>query len=188
MLRRTRPTYAGVTSTLALFVALSGGAYAAASLPAHSVGPRQLKRNAVTRAAIKRGAVDSSKVANGSLTGADMRLSTFGKVPSAAAADSAANAVHAGAAAVLDHVAYKTAAGSAAAASAGAATAACDAGQRVLGGGVVAAESSVALLVDSYPDGAGTAWTAHVWNSNAPGEAATAFTVYAICTAVTAVS
>src|SRR3954451_18690791 len=85
MVRRIRPTYAGVTSTLALFLALGGGAYAAASLPAHSVGARQLKHNAVTRAAIKNGAVNGAKVANGSLTGADIRLSTLGKIPSAAA-------------------------------------------------------------------------------------------------------
>ncbi len=193
MTRRIRPTYAGVTSTLALFLALGGGAYAAASLPAHSVGPRQLKRNAVTRAAIRHGAVNGAKVANGSLTGADIRVATLGKVPSAAAADSAANAtsatnaVHAVAAAALDHVTYKTAAGSAPAFSAGAATASCDAGQHVLGGGVQTADPSVPFQIDGYPDAGGTAWTAHVWNTNDPGGADTAFTVYAICTSITAV-
>jgi hypothetical protein len=192
MTRRFRPTYAGVTSTVALFLALGGGAYAAASLPAHSVGARQLKHNAVTRAAIKRNAVDGSKVANGSLTGADIRVSTLGKVPSATAADSATNAtnatnaVHAGAAAALDRVTYKTAAGSAAAQSPGVATATCDAGQHVVGGGVQAAEPSVALVVDSYPSAAGTAWSADVWNSNDTGGPSTTFTVYAICTSVTA--
>ena len=36
---RFRPTYSSVTATLALFVALSGGAYAAGAFPANSVGP-----------------------------------------------------------------------------------------------------------------------------------------------------
>jgi hypothetical protein len=37
-----RLTYANVTATLALFVALGGASYAALELPANSVGPRQL--------------------------------------------------------------------------------------------------------------------------------------------------
>jgi hypothetical protein len=41
-------TFANVVSLMALFVALSGGAYAALKLPANSVGARQLKRHAVT--------------------------------------------------------------------------------------------------------------------------------------------
>jgi hypothetical protein len=41
-----RPSYAGVTSTLALFLAPGGGAYAAATLPANSVGARQSKKSA----------------------------------------------------------------------------------------------------------------------------------------------
>lgn len=45
---RTRLTFANVVSLLALFVALSGGAYAAFKLPANSVGSKQLKSHAVT--------------------------------------------------------------------------------------------------------------------------------------------
>jgi hypothetical protein len=48
---RPRLTYANVTSTLALFVALGGAGYAAVTLPANSVGPAQLRTGAVgTRA------------------------------------------------------------------------------------------------------------------------------------------
>src|SRR2546423_13718571 len=43
-----RLTYANVTATLALFIVLGGGAYAASQLPANSVGSKQLKRHAVT--------------------------------------------------------------------------------------------------------------------------------------------
>lgn len=60
--RRTRRlSYANVMSSLALFIALGGVSWAAATLPAKSVGKRQLKDNAVTGA----------KVANGSLRAAD---------------------------------------------------------------------------------------------------------------------
>jgi hypothetical protein len=58
---RSKLTYANVVASLALFVALGGVSWAAVTLPADSVGKRQLKRNAVT----------SGKVANGSLKGAD---------------------------------------------------------------------------------------------------------------------
>lgn len=45
---RDRLTYSNVVATLALFVALGGGAYAAIKLPANSVGSKQLKTHAVT--------------------------------------------------------------------------------------------------------------------------------------------
>jgi hypothetical protein len=47
-----RFTYANVTATIALFVALGGASYAAVELPAHSVGARQLRRGAVTEGAL----------------------------------------------------------------------------------------------------------------------------------------
>jgi hypothetical protein len=56
-------SYANVVATLALFMALGGGAYAAITLPKNSVGPRQIKANAV----------GSSKVRNGSLLKTDFR-------------------------------------------------------------------------------------------------------------------
>ena len=59
--RTRRLSYANVTSSLALFLALGGVSWAAATLPANSVGKRQLKDDAVT----------GQKVANGSLQVAD---------------------------------------------------------------------------------------------------------------------
>jgi hypothetical protein len=53
----TRLTYANVTASLALFVALGGTSYATLALPAASVGPRQLKHNAVTSVAVKDGSL-----------------------------------------------------------------------------------------------------------------------------------
>ena len=46
-------SYANVTSTLALVVALGGTSYAAISLPAGSVGTRQLRNHAVTDAKVR---------------------------------------------------------------------------------------------------------------------------------------
>lgn len=51
---RDRLTYANITATLALFIAVStGGAYAANELGKRTVGPKQLKREAVTSRALK---------------------------------------------------------------------------------------------------------------------------------------
>jgi len=56
-----------VIASLALFIAL-GGAAIAAGLPKNSVGPKQIKRGAVTAAKIRKQAVTSAKLANGAVT------------------------------------------------------------------------------------------------------------------------
>lgn len=88
-MKRIRPrlSYANVVSTLCLFILLGGGAYAASKLPRNSVGAKQLKRNAVT----------GPKVANRSLTAADIR-GPVDRAESAARADRAASADRAAAA------------------------------------------------------------------------------------------
>lgn len=53
LLRRLRPSPATVIATVALMVALAGTGYAASSLPANSVGNRQLQNNAVTSSKVK---------------------------------------------------------------------------------------------------------------------------------------
>jgi hypothetical protein len=174
-----RPTYASVTSTLALFLALGGGAYAAATLPANSVGAKQIKKGAVERAKLKRNAVDGSKVLDNSLTRDDVKESTLDKVPAATAADSA---THATSAAALDKLTYRIVTVSAPAMSNTVGTAGCDAGQHVVGGGVHADNPSLSVTDDSYPDAGGTAWTAHI----ATGSSPSSFTVIAICTTATA--
>jgi hypothetical protein len=169
---------------IALLLALSGASYAAVKLPARSVGARELKPKAVTRAAIKANAVDGSKVAADALTGSDIKESSLAPVPSAA---SAAASAHAGAAAALDRVTYRGAIGSVPIAdpvtthAIGGATASCDTGQVVTGGGVRVDDPDNTAVVDSYPDGGGRAWTAHVDNSDANGPHG--FSVFAICVA-----
>ncbi len=69
---RARLTFANVVSLMALFVALSGGAYAL-TIPRNSVGPKQLKTGAVTKSKIKAGAVTSLKVQDNSLLARDFK-------------------------------------------------------------------------------------------------------------------
>ncbi len=57
----TRLSFANVVSLTALFVALGGSAYAAISLPANSVGTKQIKGGAVTLGKISNGARNSLK-------------------------------------------------------------------------------------------------------------------------------
>ncbi len=79
---RPRFTYANVVSTLCLFLLLGGGAYAAAKLPANSIGTKQLKNNAVTAVKIK----------NGTISGSKINLASLGTVPDATHADTATTA------------------------------------------------------------------------------------------------
>jgi hypothetical protein len=58
---RKRLTYSNVVASLALFAAL-GGVAVAAGLPRNSVGPKQLKKGAVTSAKIRKGAVIAGKL------------------------------------------------------------------------------------------------------------------------------
>jgi hypothetical protein len=59
---RARLTYANVTATLALFIALGGTSYAAASLARNSVGSAQIRANAVASSEIRSRAVGSSEI------------------------------------------------------------------------------------------------------------------------------
>ena len=63
---RSRPlTYANAMATVAVFVSLGGGAYAAGVLPSASVGTAQLKRDAVTSSRVKDGTLRASDFAAG---------------------------------------------------------------------------------------------------------------------------
>lgn len=70
---KTRLTYANVTASIALFVALGGSSYAAITLPRNSVGPKQIRKDAVRSRAIHDGSItltDISRRARSSLRGA----------------------------------------------------------------------------------------------------------------------
>lgn len=76
-----RGRYANVTATVALVVALGGTSYAAITLPANSVGSRQLKSRAVSNSDIRGNAVTSGKVRDGSLRARDFAA---GQLPAGA--------------------------------------------------------------------------------------------------------
>jgi hypothetical protein len=65
---RQRLTYANVVSTLALILVVGGATAIAARVPKHSVGPHQLKSNAVTTPKIKANAVTTRKIKKNAIT------------------------------------------------------------------------------------------------------------------------
>jgi hypothetical protein len=65
---RKRLSYANVMSTLAVFLVIGGATAIAAKVPRHSVGPRQLKSNAVTTQKIKANAVTTRKIKKNAVT------------------------------------------------------------------------------------------------------------------------
>jgi hypothetical protein len=77
-----RLTYANVIASLALFLALGGGAVWAASHKANQVGTGKLKQNAVTAGKIKANAVTQTKIRNNAVTAAKLREGSvnFGKL------------------------------------------------------------------------------------------------------------
>ena len=62
---RRRLTYANVIATLALFLALNVGAYAAIKIPPNSIGPAQLKNKAVTPKKVSPAAIKLFRGKNG---------------------------------------------------------------------------------------------------------------------------
>src|SRR5882672_4299471 len=67
MSRRPKLTYANVIATVALFLALGGGAYAATAIPAGSVGTVQLREGAVTGKKIRDASLLAKDFAPGQL-------------------------------------------------------------------------------------------------------------------------
>lgn len=62
-----RPSGAMLVALLALFAAVGGGAYAAVTLPANSVGSTQLRNGAVTAQKVKAGSLLASDFKAGQL-------------------------------------------------------------------------------------------------------------------------
>jgi hypothetical protein len=62
-----RLSYANITATLALFIALGGGAYAATQLPRNSVGSSQIRTNAVGASEIRHRAIRSDEIRDRSI-------------------------------------------------------------------------------------------------------------------------
>ena len=69
---KSRLTYANVIATVALFLALGGGAFAAFKLPKKSVGTKNLKAKAVTEPKLGDKAVSEAKIGDGAVTAAKL--------------------------------------------------------------------------------------------------------------------
>jgi len=143
MMRRVisqRPSPAMVVAFVALLVALGGTSYAVARLPANSVGPKQLKKNAVT----------SKKVKNFSLLRRDFKPGQLPAGPAGPRGPQGANGAN-GATNVTVRSGPTATTNS---------TASCAGGERAVGGGGF---SSNGLLYDASPSqssGTPTSWDA----------------------------
>ena len=89
---RKHLSFANVMSCIAVFAVLGGGMAVAAGLKKNSVKSKQIAASAVKAAEIAGGAVTTDKLADDAVTGAKADESSFGKVPSAASADTAGTA------------------------------------------------------------------------------------------------
>lgn len=83
-IKRTVPNASMVVALLALFVALSGSAYAGVKLSKNSVTNKSIKNGAVTTKKIKKRTITAGNIKSDTLTGAQINEGTLGAVPEAA--------------------------------------------------------------------------------------------------------
>jgi hypothetical protein len=100
-----------IVAMLALFVAMGGTGYAVSKLPKRSVGPAQLRRNAVRSEHIKAGSVTAAKLAKSTLSSLRSPVAAPPVAGTAAAAPSAGTAAAAPSAGTADRVPYADKAG-----------------------------------------------------------------------------
>jgi hypothetical protein len=86
-LSRYRPSPAMIVALLALFISMGGTGYAVTKLPKRSVGPAQLRKNAVRSEHIRAGSITAAKLAKSTLT--SLRSPVAG--PSVGSVDAAAS-------------------------------------------------------------------------------------------------
>ena len=194
MLRR-RPTPAMVISLIALFVALGGTGYAAAT-----IGSAQIKNNSIKSADVKNNAIKGTDVKDGSLAATDFAR---GALPAGAqgargpAGPAGARGPQgdrgpqgerglrgeAGTNAANRVVVRQSEAVSIPAGQDGGATASCQVGERATGGGGTNFATKTVLMMQSYPqptDGGATPnqWSVHYSNTSTSARTVHA---YAIC-------
>ncbi len=179
--RHVRQQFVGY---LALFLALGGVSYAAITLPANSVGSKQIKKRAVKNSDLGRSAVTSGKVKNFSLLSTDFKA---GQLPAGATGlqgpkgdkgdqglpgTNGTNGTNG-----ATNVVTRVASGS------GDATVTCNAGEKVTGGGGFAGSTGgvQGFAHRDRPDpGAGTP-TGWRYSAQTPGGAAVGVDVYVVC-------
>jgi hypothetical protein len=75
---RRRATFANVTASLALFVALGGTSYAAITLPANSVGSDQIRTGAVGTPEIRTGGVGAAEIKTSAVRASEIKTGGVG--------------------------------------------------------------------------------------------------------------
>jgi hypothetical protein len=159
----SRPSPALVLAFVALLVALGGTSYAVVRLPANSVGKKQLKRNAVT----------SPKVANGSLLRKDFKR---GQLPAGPRGPQGPQGAQ-GPAGPAGPVNVTVRSGPM---TLGFSTASCAPGERAVGGGGFTPDPDSFLYNSSPPNDSGTPTSWEAGAQNTLGDDAQV-QAYAIC-------
>jgi hypothetical protein len=172
---------ANILSTCALIFALAGGAYAAGVLPRNSVGTKQLKDRAVTAPKLARGAVDSTKIKDGTVRWQDFAPGDAPIGPMGPAGPPGAQGAPGPASSPAVAIASSQVALPANATAPTAAAVACADGLTVVGGGgtVDLGTPDGTAVLDSAPDGR-TGWRVNAINTTADAHNVT---VYAQCIA-----
>ena len=128
MLTRLRKHLLGnAVAYAALFVALGGTSYAAATLPKNSVGTAQIKNGSITPAKLKNNSIPSTKIKNGTLVMTDFKPGALKvSVKTVKGPQGPPGATN---------VQIRTVTGAAGSDARYTATAVCNAGERAVGGG-----------------------------------------------------
>jgi hypothetical protein len=178
-------------SVVALVVAMAGSAYAGVTLANNSVGTKQLKNGAVTNAKIAGGAVGNGKLANGAVGPAKLKSGLV--VPNATNAINATTAVNATALAKVTYIqsqpiASPAGGGTVNTPSDTAGAVACPTGTQAIGGGFFTSAAAQEISESEPTFGGGATKPATGWNGFVDnfGNTAQTFSVWAICTPVTA--
>ena len=164
-MRLRPPSPAMVVACLALAISLSGAAYAVSTaLPRNSVGPVQLKNNAV----------NSAKVRNGSLRAVDFAAGQIPAGPQGPAGPPGASGLQ-----------VISGSGASNSSSPKSQQQDCPAGKRAVGGGgVITGSATNTFLSTSRPTDAGTGWIATGRESSAGNAGSWALQTWVVCATV----
>ena len=176
-----------MVATLALFLAIGGGAaFAATNLAANSVGPKAIKANAVGPAKIKAGAVSGEKLANGAVSSTKLAapngavaLDPYSPIGAVGATQLAAGAVGGS---KLGTINTRTASVSVSKGEIKGASVACATGETLLGGGTSWNTTGPEQLVYTSESNKSAATTWHAAGVNQANVPLT-FNVFAYCIA-----
>jgi hypothetical protein len=179
---RRHLTYANVMATGAVFIALGGSSYAAATLSRNSVGSEQIKDRQVMNADLAANAVTSTKIKDGSVLPGDLKPGSLPVGPKGSTGPTGAQGATGPSGVSGAHLVEGALATIAAANGFGTATVTCPAGERILSGNYNQIDGVPSITVfRTRIINAGTTFQADGKNTSALTDRQ--FSVYAICAA-----